>query len=267
MNRRQIVSAAVAAAVSLVLAGCGDKTPQELKVGATSGPHAAIVAEAAKVAAKSGLKVKVVEFTDYITPNRALADKALDVNVYQHEPFLKNFNKNQNTNLVKVADAVVQPMGLYSDTVKSLESVPEGAKIAIPNDPTNGGRALVLLKAAGLIDLKPGVTGTTATVADITANPKTVKVVELEAAQLPRSLEDVDVACVPMNYAISGKLSPEKQGFYFESREAPFALMVIAARPDNAEAKNVQAFVKAYQSPEVKAFIESTFKGAVKVVW
>ena len=267
MNRRQIVSAAVAAAVSLVLAGCGDKTPQELKVGATSGPHAAIVAEAAKVAAKSGLKVKVVEFTDYISPNRALADKALDVNVYQHEPFLKNFNKNQNTNLVKIADAVVQPMGLYSDTVKSLETVPEGAKIAIPNDPTNGGRALVLLKAAGLIDLKSGVTGTTATVADITANPKAVKVVELEAAQLPRSLEDVDVACVPMNYAISGKLSPEKQGFYFESREAPFALMVIAARPDNAEAKNVQAFVKAYQSPEVKAFIETTFKGAVKAAW
>lgn len=267
MNRRQIVSAAVAAAVSLVLAGCGDKTPQELKVGATSGPHAAIVAEAAKVAAKSGLKVKVVEFTDYITPNRALADKALDVNVYQHEPFLKNFNKNQNTNLVKIADAVVQPMGLYSDTVKSLEAVPEGAKIAIPNDPTNGGRALVLLKAAGLIDLKPGVTGTTATVADITANPKAVKVVELEAAQLPRSLEDVDVACVPMNYAISGKLSPEKQGFYFESREAPFALMVIAARPDNAEAKNVQAFVKAYQSPEVKAFIEKTFKGALVASW
>ena len=267
MNRRQIVSAAVAAAVSLVLVGCGDKTPQELKVGATSGPHAAIVAEAAKVAAKSGLKVKVVEFTDYITPNRALADKALDVNVYQHEPFLKNFNKNQNTNLVKVADAVVQPMGLYSDTVKSLETVPEGAKIAIPNDPTNGGRALVLLKAAGLIELKPGVTGTTATVADITANPKAVKVVELEAAQLPRSLEDVDVACVPMNYVISGKLSPEKQGFYFESREAPFALMVIAARPDNAEAKNVQAFVKAYQSPEVKAFIEKTFNGAVKAAW
>ncbi len=196
--------------MSLVLAGCGDKAPQEVKVGATVGPHAAIVSEAAKVAEKSGLKVKVVEFTDYIAPNRALADKALNVNVYQHEPFLKNFNKNQQTNLVKIADVVVQPMGLYSDTVKSLEAILEGAKIAIPNDPTNGGRALVLLKTAGLIDLKPGMTGTTATVADITANSKGVKVVELEAAQLPRSLEDVDVACVPMNYAISGKLSPEK---------------------------------------------------------
>lgn len=246
------------------MAGCGDKAPQEVKVGATVGPHAAIVSEAAKVAEKSGLKVKVVEFTDYIAPNRA---KALDVNVYQHEPFLKNFNKNQQTNLVKIADVVVQPMGLYSDTVKSLEAILEGAKIAIPNDPTNGGRALVLLKTAGLIDLKPGMTGTTATVADITANSKGVKVVELEAAQLPRSLEDVDVACVPMNYAISGKLSPEKQGFYFESREAPFALMVIAARPDNAQAKNVLTFVKAYQSPEVKAFIDKTFNGAVKAAW
>ena len=246
------------------MAGCGDKAPQEVKVGATAGPHAAIVSEAAKVAEKSGLKVKVVEFTDYIASNRA---KALDVNDYQHEPFLKNFNKNQQTNLVKIADAVVQPMGLYSDTVKSLEAIPEGAKIAIPNDPTNGGRALVLLKTAGLIDLKPGMTGTTATVADITANSKGVKVVELEAAQLPRSLEDVDVACVPMNYAISGKLSPEKQGFYFESREAPFALMVIAARPDNAQAKNVLTFVKAYQSPEVKAFIDKTFNGAVKAAW
>lgn len=236
-------------------------------MGATVGPHAAIVSEAAKVAEKSGLKVKVVEFTDYIAPNRALADKALNVNVYQHEPFLKNFNKNQQTNLVKIADVVVQPMGLYSDTVKSLEAILEGAKIAIPNDPTNGGRALVLLKTAGLIDLKPGMTGTTATVADITANSKGVKVVELEAAQLPRSLEDVDVACVPMNYAISGKLSPEKQGFYFESREAPFALMVIAARPDNAQAKNVLTFVKAYQSPEVKAFIDKTFNGAVKAAW
>ena len=125
----------------------------------------------------------------------------------------------------------------------------------------------MLLKTAGLIDLKPGMTGTTATVADITANSKGVKVVELEAAQLPRSLEDVDVACVPMNYAISGKLSPEKQGFYFESREAPFALMVIAARPDNAQAKNVLTFVKAYQSPEVKAFIDKTFNGAVKAAW
>lgn len=184
-------------------------------MGATAGPHAAIVSEAAKVAEKSGLKVKVVEFTDYIAPNRALADKALNVNVYQHEPFLKNFNKNQQTNLVKIADAVVQPMGLYSDTVKSLEAIPEGAKIAIPNDPTNGGRTLVLLKTAGLIDLKPGMTGTTVTVADITANSKGVKVVELEAAQLPRSLEDVDVACVPMNYAIRGKLSLKKQGFLF----------------------------------------------------
>ena len=266
MIRRTFICTAVAAAAALVLTGCGEK-PHELKVGATSGPHAAIVGEAAKVAEKSGLKVKVVEFTDYITPNRALADKALDANVYQHEPFLKNFNKNQKTDLVKIADAVVQPMGFYSNAIHSLEAIPEGARVAIPNDPTNGGRALVLLKAAGLIDLRDGVTGTTATVADVTANAKSLKIVELEAAQLPRSIDDVEFACIPMNYVISGKLSPEKQGFYFESREAPFALMVIAARPDNAKTKDVEAFVKAYQSPEVKAFIEKTFNGAVKAAW
>lgn len=266
MLRRVFVSAAAAAVAAVLLTGCGDK-PHELKVGATAGPHAAIVAEAAKVAQKSGLNVKVVEFTDYITPNQALADKALDANVYQHEPFLKNFNKNKKTDLVKIADAVVQPMGFYSNTVKSLETVPEGAKVAIPNDPTNGGRALILLKASGLIDLKAGVTGNTATPADITVNPKNLKIVELEAAQLPRSIDDVDFSCIPMNYVISGKLSPEKQGFYFEDREAPFALMVIAARPDNAKSADVEAFVKAYQSPEVKEFITKTFNGAVKAAW
>lgn len=267
MLRRFLISATAAAVAAVLLAGCGADKPREFKVGATSGPHAAIVAEAAKVAKKSGLDVKVVEFTDYISPNRALADKSLDADVYQHEPFLKNFNKNQNTNLVKVADAVVQPMGFYSNRVKSLETVPEGAKVAIPNDPTNGGRALILLKASGLIDLKDGVTGTTATPADVTENPKHLKIVELEAAQLPRSIDDVDFAAIPMNYVISANLSPEKQGFYFESREAPFALMVIAARPDNAQSTEMKAFVKAYQSPEVKAFIEKTFKGAVKAAW
>ena len=137
------------------------------------------------------------------------------------------------------------------DTAEPADEQPEEAS-------SDGGKTLVVYYSAS---------GNTATVADITVNTKHLKIAELEAAQLPRSLEDVDVACVPMNYAISGKLSPEKQGFYFESREAPFALMVIAARPDNAESKNVKAFVKAYQSPEVKAFIETTFKGAVKAAW
>lgn len=269
MFRRQLLGAALVAAVagSALLTGCGEEKAAEIKVGATAGPHSAIVNQAAQVAKKDGLKVTVVEFTDYISPDRALADKSLDVNVFQHEPFLNNFNKNQGTQLVKIADAVVQPMGFYSNKIHALDAVPEGARISIPNDPTNGGRALLLIQASGLIRLKEGVTGNTATPADIVDNPKGVKIVELEAAQLPRSLDDVDIAAIPMNYVISANLSPEKQGFYFESREAPFALMIIAARPDNAKDPNVQKFVKAYQSPEVKAFIEKTFKGAVKAAW
>ena len=158
-------------------------------------------------------------------------------------------------------------MGFYSNKIHALDAVPEGAKISIPNDPTNGGRALLLIQASGLIKLKDGVTGNTATPSDIVENPKNVQIVELEAAQLPRSLDDVEIAAIPMNYVISSGLSPEKQGFYFESREAPFALMIIAAREDNAKDPNVLKFVKAYQSPEVKAFIDKTFKGAVKAAW
>lgn len=269
MFRRQLLGVAIAGIVAstALLTGCGEDKTAEIKVGATAGPHSAIVNEAAKVAQKDGLKVTVVEFTDYISPDRALADKSLDVNVFQHAPFLANFNKNQNTNLQKIADAVVQPMGFYSNKIHALDAVPEGAKISIPNDPTNGGRALLLIQASGLIKLKDGVTGNTATPSDIVENPKNVQIVELEAAQLPRSLDDVEIAAIPMNYVISSGLSPEKQGFYFESREAPFALMIIAAREDNAKDPNVLKFVKAYQSPEVKAFIDKTFKGAVKAAW
>lgn len=251
---------------ALALTGCQDKKPSELKVGATAGPHAANVQKAAEVAKKDGLNVKVVEFTDYITPNKSLAEGALDVVVYQHEPFLNNFNKQQGTDLKNIGKAVVQPMGFYSNKIKSLETVPAGSTVAIPNDPTNEGRALILLEQAGLIQLKAG-TGGTATVHEIIENPKKLKFKELEAAQLPRSLEDVDFACIPMNYAISGSLSPQKQGFYFESKDAPYALIVIASRANNANDEQVKKFVKAFQSPEVAKFIKEEFKGAVVPAW
>lgn len=264
---RRAIALSVATIFSTLLIGCQQEKTAEIKVGATAGPHAAIVNEAAKQAKEQGLNVKVVEFTDYIGPNASLNDGALDVVVYQHEPFLNNFNKQKGTHLKKIADAVVQPMGFYSNKVKSLESVPENAEVSIPNDPTNGGRALLLLQASGLIKLKEGVTGSTATIADIAENPKNIKVVELEAAQLPRSLDDVEFASIPMNYVISSGLSPKDQGFYFEDRKAPFALMIIASRENNAKDPNVQKFVKAYQSEKVRQFIDKEFKGAVKAAW
>lgn len=237
-----------------------------IKVAVTAGPHADIVTKAAEVAKKNGLDVEVVEFTDYITPDTALAEKQLDIAVYQHEPFLQNFNRQKGTNLVVAAKAVVQPMGLYSNKIHALDAIPEGAKVAIPNDPSNGGRAIILLEKAGLVKVKEGAPALP-TVHDVAENPKKLQLVELEAAQLPISISDLDIACVPMNYAVSGGLDVKKQGFYFESFDAPFALIIIAARPDNVESEPVKAFVKAYQSPEVAEFIRGKFNGQILPAW
>ena len=265
MQRRTVAAALAALSLSAIIPAA--HAAATLKVGATAGPHAAIVAAAARVAEASGLKVKVIEFTDYLSPNRALEEGALDVVVYQHEPFLNNFNRQQGTHLAKIGNAVVQPMGLYSNRIRKLASIPVGARIAIPNDPTNSGRALLLLQNAGLIKLRDGVDGNKALVVDIRKNPKNLRIVELEAAQLPRSLDDVDIAAIPMNYVISAGLSPKKQGFFFEDLKAPFALMIIASRENNRNDRNVQAFVRAYQSEPVRAFILKTFDGAVNPAW
>lgn len=267
MQRRSVVVAAAAALVTCgFLTGCTEKTSEAtLRAAVTAGPHADIVTKAAEVAKARGLKVEVVEFTDYVTPDKALADKGVDVAVYQHEPFMNNFNRQQGTHLVKVADAVVQPMGFYSKSIRALDAIPTGATVSIPNDPTNGARGLLLLAKAGLIELAPGHENPT--VADVTKNPRQLKIVEMEAAQLPRSLDDMAVAVIPMNYVISSGLTPAKDGFYFEDLKAPFALIIIASREDNREAANVKAFVEAYRSPEVKAFIQEKFKGTVNPTW
>lgn len=250
----------------VTLTGC-DKKPVELKVGATAGSHVAIVEQAAQEAKKQGLNVKVIEFTDYISPNRALEDGALDVVVYQHEPFLNNYNKQYKTHLKYIGGAVVQPMGFYSDKIRALKDIPEGTKVSIPNDPTNSGRALVLLQNAGLIKLKPGTNGDKALIADIIENPKNLKILELEAAQLPRSLGDVGFACIPMNYVTSAGLSPKKQGFFFEDLKAPYARIIIASRVNNADNEAVKKFVSSYQSKPVAEFIKKTFDGAIIPAW
>ena len=187
MQKRTFIKslAAVTALSAIVLlTGCDEEkavAEKPFRVGVTAGPHAAIVTEAAKVAAKNGLKVEVVEFTDYVTPDTALNDGALDAAVYQHEPFLLNFNKQKGTKLANVGNAVVQPMGFYSNKVKSVADIPEGAVISVPNDPTNCGRGLLLLQAAGLIKLPEGM-GSEASLADIVENKRNLKIRELEAA-------------------------------------------------------------------------------------
>ncbi|MEI2415986.1 MetQ/NlpA family ABC transporter substrate-binding protein [Orrella sp. JC864] len=256
--------AAWAAAFTFALPATAQEKP--LVVGVTVGPHAQITEVAREVAQAQGLAVRLVEFSDFIQPNAALDAGELDLNIYQHRPFLEAQNKARGYKLVPVGSAVVQQMGVYSKRHASLDALPQGATVAIPNDPTNGARALLVLQAAGLIGLKPGVT-VTASVFDIVENPKKLRIVEIEAAQLPHSLSDVDAAAVNSAYAIPAGLSPAKDALALESREAPFAVVLIAARQDNKDDPRVARFVKAYQSEQVRQFVEQTFPGAYSVSW
>lgn len=254
------------ALTALLAAGCGGsdaKKEAAIKVGATAGPHAEVVEAAAKEAAKSGLKVQVVEFSDYITPDKALADGELDLVSYQHKPFLDNFNKQNKSDLVPIGNAILMRMGIYSDKVHDVKDIPDGAIVAIPNDPTNGGRGLMLLERAGVIKLKEGL-GMKATPNDIVDNPKHIQIKELEAAQLPRSLADVDAAVITMNYVMSGGLDVKKQNIFLEPKDEPLAVMIIAARNKDKDKPEYKEFVKAYQSEAVRKFIADKYKGTIE---
>lgn len=279
MLKKLIITGLCALSAAAVITGCGsDAKPaassaqsapaekKEITVGATAGPHAEVVEAAAKEAEKNGLKVNVKEFSDYITPDQALADGDLDLVVYQHEPFLNNFNKQHNTNLVSIGKAILMRMGIYSNKYKDVKDIPDGATISIPNDSTNEGRGLQLLEKAGLIKLKEGV-GMKATPADVTENPKHLKFNELEAAQLPRSLDDVAASVITMNYVMSAGLSPKDQGIFLESKDTPLAVMIIAARDKDKNQPAYKKFVQAYQSDAVKKFIAEKYKGTIEPAW
>lgn len=261
---RQFIAATAIATGLITAPALAQETP--LRVGVTAGPHAQIGEVVQKVAAQQGLQIKLIEFSDFIQPNAALDAGDIDVNVYQHRPFLESQNGTRGYKLMPVATAVVQQMGIYSKRHKSLAELPDGARVAIPNDPTNGARALLVLQAAGLITIKPGIT-VTASLFDIAENPKKLKFVEIEAAQLPHSLVDVDAAAVNSAYAIPAGLSPEKDSLALESKDAEFAVVVIAARQDNKDDPRIAQYVKAYQSEEVKKFVETTFPGAYTTTW
>lgn len=262
MQRRAFIASAAALA-AFGLAGCGKKEaagPVTLAVGATPVPHGDILKFIAPALEKQGVKLKVVEFTDYVKPNIALADKELDANFFQHVPYLENFAKERNLKLSVLCPVHIEPMGVYSKKVKSLADLKEGASVAIPNDPTNGGRALKVLADAGLFKLKPeaGVSGTPA---DIVENPKKIRIQELEAATLPRTLDDVDAAVINSNYAMSVNLSPAKDALTIESKDSPYANVVAIRTGDEREA--LKKLAAALRSPEVKKFIEENYKGAV----
>ncbi|WP_420910477.1 MetQ/NlpA family ABC transporter substrate-binding protein [Vibrio cincinnatiensis] len=264
MPRMKKFSQWVLGGVLLVgLTACGQKDQTEIKVGATVGPHAQIVEAVAKEAAKQGLTVKVVEFSDYITPNAALEDGSIDINSYQHQPFLDNYNRNHGANLVSIGESILMRMGIYSNKYRSIEQLPDQARIAIPNDPTNGGRGLLLFADASVITLRDGV-GFNATLNDIVENPRGFRFIEVDAAQLPRTLDEVDAAAITMNYVMSAGLDPKQQGIYLESKQAPLAIMVIATREKDKDNEAYQQLVQIYHSPAVRDFIAQTFNGTIE---
>ena len=253
------------ATLAVALGASAGASAEALKIGVTAGPHGQILEKVKPLAAKEGLDLTVLEFSDYVIPNQALAQGDLDANSFQHQPYLDNQVKDRGFDLVSVAKTVVFPMGVYSKKVKSLDELPNGAKVAVPNDPTNGGRALLLLQAKGLIKVKESA-GLKATPLDISDNPKKLQIIELEAAQLPRSLDDVTVAVINTNFAMEAGLDPGKDAIAREANESPYA-NVIAVRKADADKPWVAKLLKVYQSDEIKQFIQERFKGAIVPAW
>lgn len=257
-----------AAASALILSGCGDKQADtsKIKVGVMAGAEAQVAEVAAKVAKeKYGLDVELVTFTDYVTPNAALDDGSVDVNAFQHKPYLDQQITDRGYKLAIAGNTFVYPIAGYSKQVKSVDDIQDGARIAVPNDPTNLGRSLLLLEQQGLIKLREGA-GLLATVRDIVENPKNIQIVELDAAQLPRSLDDVALSIINTTYASSINLTPQKDGVFVEGKESPYVNLIVA-REDNVNAENVKQFVQSYQTDDVYNAASEIFQGGVVKGW
>ena len=234
---------------------------ETLTVAATPVPHAEILEFVKPALAKEGVDLKVKVFTDYIQPNVQVAEKRLDANFFQHQPYLDEFNKAKGTSLVAVTGVHLEPLGAYSNKYKKLDELPSGANVVIPNDATNGGRALLLLAKAGLITLKDP-TNILSTLKDIAQNPKDLKIRELEAATIPRVLTQVDLALINTNYALEAKLDPSKDALVIEGNDSPY-VNILVSRADNKDSDAMQKLAAALHSPEVKKFITEKYKGAV----
>ncbi|MDB1123208.1 MetQ/NlpA family lipoprotein [Vibrio algarum] len=256
------------AASALVLAGCGDKEvdTNKIKIGVMAGAEAQVAEVAAKVAKeKYNLDVELVTFTDYVTPNAALDDGSVDINAFQHKPYLDQQISDRGYKLAIAGNSFVYPIAGYSKQVTSVDQIADGSRIAVPNDPTNLGRSLLLLEQQGLVKLRADV-GLSGTIRDIVENPKNITIVELDAAQLPRSLDDVALSIINTTYASSIDLTPEKDGIFVEDKESPYVNLIVA-RTENVDSEKVQNFVKAYQTDEVYQAASEIFKGGVVKGW
>ncbi len=286
MMKKKVFALALACAVSLsLLAGCGNdgsgnsaaptgsaaggenSAPAEnvtITVGASPAPHAEILEQVVPILAEQGITLEIQEFTDYIVPNNAVESGEIDANYFQHITYLNNFNTEHGTHLASVGEIHYEPFGIYAGRVSSLEELPDGAVIGIPNDPTNGGRALLLLQEQGLITL-PEDAGLEPTVLDIVENPHNYQIEELEAAQLPRSLSSLDIAVINGNYAIDAGLNVA-DALAIESNDGAAATAyanVVAVREGNENNEAIQALVDALRSEEIRTWIEQEYQGAV----
>ena len=262
MHRRQLIlgsAALLAAGSSAFAAPAAD--PKVLRIGVTAGIAAEVLEQALPFAEKLGLKIKIIEFQDYIRPNAALADGDLEANIFQTIPFFEEQTKAHNWKFTIVAKAFTLPMAFYSKKVKSFAEAPVGAKVGIPNDQAMGGRALLILAANGIIKLRDGV-GLLPGPYDVIENPKKLKFVELEAAQLPRSLDDLTISAVNGNYAYLAGLNPSRDGILVESADGPYVCHIVT-RTEDKDRPWVQKLIEAYHNPAVRDFINQKYKGSV----
>ena len=268
---KNILKFTIAGAVALGLAACDSKETKKveetkveakqtvIKIGATPVPHVEILEAVKPLLKAKGYDLEIVEFTDYVTPNIAVNEGELDANFFQHLPYLEEFNKNKNTDLVKTVNVHLEPMGLYSNKIKALSELEDGATIAVPNDPTNESRALDILVKEGLLTFKDV---DFKTVVDITENPKNLKIKELDAPQLPTVLDEVDAAIINTNYALSANLNPLKDAIIIESKDSPYANIVVVKK-GNENKDSIKALNEAINSEEIRTFIKEKYQGSI----
>ena len=278
MMNKKFLSLALALVLSLSLAACGSKkeeapaaapaeTPAEttepvvLNVAASSTPHAEILEQVVDVLAEQGIDLQIHEYGDYVVPNTAVEEGEEDANYFQHIPYLESFNEKEGTHLVSVGGIHIEPMGVYAGKTASLEELPDGAEIAVPNDPTNEGRALLLLEAQGLIKLADS-SNLEATPNDIVENPKNLTFKELEAAMIPNAVDEVDLSVINVNYALEAGFNPTEDALAIEDADSPY-VNIVAVKEGNENHPAVLALVEALQSDTVRDFINETYGGAV----
>ncbi|WP_062268942.1 MetQ/NlpA family ABC transporter substrate-binding protein [Endozoicomonas arenosclerae] len=268
VNKFKALAGAALVAASVLLTGCGSENSSEgpLKVGVMAGPEADVMKVAADIAKKDhDVNVELVEFSDYVSPNVALADGSIDANAFQHKPYLDSMIRDRGFKLAAAGNTFVYPIGAYSKKIKDISELKDGAKVAIPNDPSNEGRTLILLDKKGFIKLKD-INNLEATPADIVENPKNLKFIELDAAQLPRSLDDVDLAFINSTYSVPAGLLPARDALLVEGKDSPYVNLIVA-REDNKDDPRIKALVESYHTQAVEDKAKELFKGSAVPGW